>query len=288
MTEDGPVLDDPRGRSLRGQALEGADFSGKDVRGTDFTGADLRSSTFRNATLGVPPRVGAVILGSAMLVALSAGLAIGWAVHQMTDELSARKWDEVAQGSSIGLILIVLVALILWRGYDFAIRFVAFFYVLVLAANLVANLLWDKIEWVTALRATALIIFLVLAVTVGTLGRVTGGVFGTWSVALVAVLGGLASGRAEGGIVGVVVAVCLAIIAKRAVKGDPRDRTLRHLAHRLVRRWGTKFIDADLTGTDFTGTDGSRCDVRGATVADVTWDPDHPMPLDLPDEAIPT
>jgi uncharacterized protein YjbI with pentapeptide repeats len=65
-------------------------------------------------------------------------------------------------------------------------------------------------------------------------------------------------------------------------EGDPRDHTLRHLAHRLVRRWGTKFIEADLTGADFTGADASRCDVRRATVTDVQWDPDIPPPLDLP------
>jgi uncharacterized protein YjbI with pentapeptide repeats len=40
----------------------------------------------------------------------------------------------------------------------------------------------------------------------------------------------------------------------------------------------------DLEGADFTGADDSRCDVRGATVTDVTWDPDHPRSLDLSDD----
>jgi uncharacterized protein YjbI with pentapeptide repeats len=76
----------------------------------------------------------------------------------------------------------------------------------------------------------------------------------------------------------------LVVISKRAVRGDPRDRTLRRLAHRLVRRWGTRFVEADLTGADFTGTDASRCDVRGATLVDVTWDLEHALPVDMPDQ----
>jgi uncharacterized protein YjbI with pentapeptide repeats len=275
-------------RSFRGQSLEGADFSGKDLRGADFTGADLRSASFRDAKLGVAPRVGAVLFGLAILVAIAAGVGIGWAVNQIRDELSAEKWDEAAEGGSIGLILLVLVALILWRGFDFAIRISVVFYVVVLVVNIVANLLWDEVEWVSALRATAVIVFLVLAIVVGMLGRVVGGVFGTWSVAFVAVIGGLATGQAEGGVAGVVVAMSLAFISKRAVQGDERDRSLSRLAHRLVGRWGTQFVDADLTGADLTGTDGSRCSVKGATLDGVTWDPDKPRPLDMADDAVPS
>ena len=162
---------------------------------------------------------------------------------------------------------------------------VAALYVAVLAVNIVANLLWDEVEWLVALRATALIVFLVLAITVGMLGRVIGGVFGAWSIALVAILGGLASGQADGGVGGIVIAVSLVLISKRALRGDQRDRTLRRIAHRLVGRWGTRFVDADLTGADFTGTDASRCGVKGATLEGVTWDPDQPLPLDMPEAA---
>ena len=79
----------------------------------------------------------------------------------------------------------------------------------------------------------------------------------------------------------------LAAISKRAVRGDPRDRSLRRLAHRFVGRSGTNFSNADLTGADFTGTDASRCLTKGATFDDVIWDPEEPLPLDLPDDAIP-
>jgi hypothetical protein len=122
---------------------------------------------------------------------------------------------------------------------------------------------------------------LVLAVAAGIFGRIIGSVFGSWSIAIVAVLGGLASGRFEGGLAGIVVAISLVTISKRAVRGDPRDRTLRKEVHRLIHRWGTSFRDADVTAADFTGANVSLCDLGGATVVGVKWDPDQPPPLDV-------
>jgi uncharacterized protein YjbI with pentapeptide repeats len=81
--------------------------------------------------------------------------------------------------------------------------------------------------------------------------------------------------------------VSLVLISKRAVRGDIRDRTLRRIVHRLLARWGTRFEDADLSGVDFTGADAGRCGVKGATLDRVIWDPKLPLPLDLPDDAIP-
>jgi hypothetical protein len=285
MTDDD--TDKLTGRSYRGRSLEEADFSGKDVRGADFTGANLRSVTFRDAVFGVPPKVGAVILGIAMLISIATGMAIGWMVDEIRGQMNAQEWDEAAAGGSLIALLLVFVAIILWRGFDTAIKAIVGLYVLVLAGNVIANFIWEEVEWYRALRFTALLIALFLAILAGILGRVIGGVFGTWSVVLVAILGGLASGQAHGGVAGIVVAMSLAAISKRAVRGDPRDRSLRRSAHRLVGRWGTNFTDADLSGADFTGTDTSRCVMRGATFDDVIWDPEEPLPLDLPDDAMP-
>ena len=277
-----PTAGDAVMHSFRGRALEGADFSGKDLRGADFTGANLRSASFREAKVGVAPRVGAVILGIGVLIAIGTGMVIGWSVDDIRNETTAEEWDEVATGGSLGLILLVLLGLILWKGFDVAIKLIVVFYLVVAAVNIAANLIWEEFEWLALVRATALIVFVILAITAGLLGRVIGGVFGVWSVVLVAALGGLAIGQARGGIVGIVIAMSSAFISKRAVHGDPRDRTLLRVGHRLIRRWGTQFVDADLTGADFTGTNALRCDTRRATVTDVTWDPKYPRPVDLP------
>jgi hypothetical protein len=276
------------GPSYQGRSLDNADFSAEDLRGADFTGANLRSANFRDAKFGVAPRVGVVLLGLAILASIAAGAAIGWAVTGTFDQLNSDSWDEVAAGGSIGFLIISLVVVIFWRGFDTAIKLVGGLYLIVLVVNIVANLIWEEVEWVAALRATALIVFVILAILVGVLGRVVGGVFGSWSIALVAVLGGLASGRAHGGISGIVIAVSLVLISKRALRGDARDRTIRRMAHRLVGRWGTQFVDADLTGADMTGADTGQCSVKGATLDDVNWDPDEPMPVDMPEDAIPS
>jgi hypothetical protein len=269
--------------TLRGGSFEGQDFDGHDLRGADFTGANLRSTRFGGAKLGVPPRAGALILVAAILVSVGAGVVIGSVVRNLGQDVTDDRWDRVAEGGTIGLVLAFLVALILWRGIDTAFQVAVVLYFSLLVLNVIANAIWDEVEYSRIIQATAVVIFLVLAVSAGILGRVVGGVFGSWSIALVAVLGGLASGRAQGGLVGIVVAVFLVFISKRALRGDPRDRTLRRVAHRLVRRLGTQFVDADLTGADFTGADVRGCDVRGATLTDVTWDPEYPQPVDLHD-----
>ncbi len=285
MTDD-EIPDRPVGQSFRGGALAGADFSGKDVRGADFTGANLRSAIFRDAKFGVAPKVGAVIFGVALLLAVGLGVVIGLMVDEIRTQLNGEEWDEVAAGGSVLFTILVFIAHLVWRGFDMAINVIGVLYLELMAGNLIANAIWEDLEWYRALRFTAVLAVLFLAILAGVLARVVGGVFGIWSVVIVAVVGGLATGEAQGGIAGVVVALSLAAISKRAVRGDRRDRSLRRLAQRLVGRWGTRFVDADLTGVDFTGTDTGRCGAKGATLEGVTWDPKQPLPLDLPDDAI--
>ena len=86
--------------SFRGQDLRGANFADRDVRGFDFSDADLRSSNFRGAKLGVSPRVGIALLGLAMMVAVVAGVAIGWgSTGSGIDSLrtSGTRWLRVAR-----------------------------------------------------------------------------------------------------------------------------------------------------------------------------------------------
>lgn len=284
---DGETSERLVGRAFRGASLEGSDFVGADVRGADFTGADLRGADFTDARVGVAPRTGVLLLGVAILVSIGAGVAIGWMVDDVRRQVRAEEWDEAAGGGSAVLLLLAFVVVIFWRGFDLAIKVLAVLYVGAIVVNVIANLVWDDVEWFRVVRFTVLIVMLFLAILAGILGRVIGGVFGGWSIALVAVVGGLATGRAEGGVAGAVVAVNLALISKRAVRGDRRDRTIRRLAHRLVGRHGTLFTDADLTGAKLNGVDSSMCTFTGATLTDVIWDAELPLPLEMPDDERP-
>ena len=279
-------IDTPAGQSFSGRSLQGADFSGKDVRGTDFSGADLRGADFTAAIFGMSQLVAAVVLGLAIVLTVAAGSAIGWAVDDIRGQVYADEWDEAAGGASLVFTLVVFIGLIFWRGLDTAVKTIVVVYLVVLVGNIIANFFWEDIDWYQALRGTFLLAFLFLAILAGVFARLSGGAIGAWGVPLVAILGGLATGQTHGGISGVVVAICLVVISKRALRGDPRDRTLRFLAHRPLTRWVTRFTDADLSGANFTGTDASRCGVKGATLDGVIWDPELPLPLDLPDDAI--
>jgi hypothetical protein len=284
---DNEISDRSDGQSFRDRTLDGVDLSGQDLRGADFTGASLRSASFVDAKFGVAPRVGVVVLGIAVLVTVIAGVTIGWVVNEIRAQVYGDHWDEVVSGGSLILVLLAFIGLMVRRGFDTAIRVTVVFYLFVLAGNVIANFVWEDVDWDSALRGTFLLMVLFVSILSGILARLIGGVFGSWSIALVAVLGGLATGRAHGGVAGIVVALSLVAISKRAVQGDRRDRSLRRLAHRLVARWGTRFIDADLSGADLSGTDASLCGVKGATLDGVTWDPAKPLPLDVPDDEIP-
>ncbi len=117
------------GADFGGQELEGADFGGADVRGANFDGANLRSASFRDAGVGVRPAVGVALLCVALAVAASAGVLIGWALGDVRSRLTAGEADEVAEGSSLILMLVVIVGLIVWKGFSVALRLVVVVYV---------------------------------------------------------------------------------------------------------------------------------------------------------------
>jgi uncharacterized protein YjbI with pentapeptide repeats len=109
------------------------------------------------------------------------------------------------------------------------------------------------------------------------------GLFGRWSLAGMTVLGAFGSGQVEGGLAGIVLAVSVTHFSNRAVRGDVRDTGLVALAYRLVRRSGTRFVDADLTDADFRGVDTTKCDMTGAKLEGALWEPGRMSPGGLAD-----
>ena len=110
------------------------------------------------------------------------------------------------------------------------------------------------------------------AAVAGILGRVVGGVFGGWAIAIVSVGGGLAAGRVNGGLAAIVVTIVLMLIAKRALKADDRDLLSRRLAQRIMARHGTNFTGADLTRASFAGTALTQANMSEAALDGAIWD----------------
>lgn len=264
--------EDLRRRSFKGQSLESADFTAADLRGVDFSHARLAGASFRDARLGVSPLAGAAMLVGAIAVSVVTGVVAGQSINAVRERFGAEHWEDVAGAASISVVLVVFVAVMFWRGFDTAVKALLVASAIGLVASLIIRLVAGSVDLVIIGRGIGLVLLIALAVISGILARVVGGSFGAWAIPLVALLGGLATGRAEGGLAGLVVMVALVLISKRALHADYRDRTLLDLAHRIVWKWGTRFAAADLTGVDFTGTRVEHSDLRGATTEGARWE----------------
>jgi uncharacterized protein YjbI with pentapeptide repeats len=277
--DDRPAVS--RGESFRGRALQGADFGGEDLRGVDFTGANLRSANFRDARVGPKLWIGAAILSTAMAAAVGAGVLIGLAVEGTRERLFSGNPDEVMVAGVVIATLAILVAITLWRGFGMAFKVAAIVYVGLVASTIMANLVWEDVEWQAVIRATLVVLALVLGIWAGVISHLMVGLFGRWSLAGMTVLGALASGQVEGGLAGIALAFSVNHFTHRVERGDLRDVGLLAFAYRLVRRSGTRFVDADLADSDFRGVDMNKCDITGATLEGALWEPGRMLPGDV-------
>jgi MFS family permease len=265
---------DLRGRSFRNHDLTGADFREADVRGADFSDARLVGAAFSGARIGVRPLAGAVVLVAALAASVAAGFMVGYFADTLRDRATASDWRDVLGGWLLVLIVLVFFGLLVVKGIRQAVWGTLIALVVLGALDFV--LVYSAAGEVRFLNAAGLIGLLLLfglAALAGVLGRIVGGTFGAWAIGIVAVIGGLAAGRAHGGLAAIVVSVVLMFISKRALTFDERDRPLQKLAHRIVTRRGTRFTRADVTGADFTNTLLTHADVSHATLDGAIWEP---------------
>ena len=264
---------DLRGTSFRNQDLTGSDFSAADLRGADFSDARLVNVNFSDARLGVRPVTGALILAGALLASIVAGLAIGDLAQLTRHRATSSDWKDIFAGSLVMIVALVFLSVLILKGIRQALAvFLIVLTIAVVLAFAVAFIVVGELHF----RETFVLITLLLlfgpAVLAGILGRIVGGVFGAWAIAGVAVVGGIAAGRVEGGAVAIVVSGLLVLISRRTLKLDERDQVLWRLAHRIVTYRGTSFAGADLTGADFTGTLIAHSDDPHAALYGATWE----------------
>jgi hypothetical protein len=286
-SEEGSVSTTPeyramnlRHRSFQDLALEGADFSEADLRGADFSGARLEHANFHNARLGMSPLVGALIMLGAVGVSIAAGVMAGEVFDAVSNRLTSSSWERSTGAATILLLVSLFIVFLFWRGFEVAVKVFLVVFALAYGLNAAIQLIWGDVDVAVGLRGFGLVVLFALAVFAGLVGRMVGGTFGALAIALVAIPGGVAAGRAEGGLAALVISVALVLISKRALRADPRDRRLQMIAHALVSRWGTQFVGADLTGADFTGASAEQCNVTDAVLDDIRWEPGH-VPLFL-------
>lgn len=264
---------DLRGTSFRDQDLNGADFGEADVRGVDFTDATLVNADFTDAKLGVRPLTATLLLLAALAISVTAGVMIGFFADTIRDGTISSDWRDKLAGWLLVVIVITFFGVLIARGIRHAMWATLMVLVIVLAVDMVlVYSIARELRLVNAAWLVGLLLLSALAAVAGVLGRIVGGTFGAWSIGIVAVLGGLAAGRAHGGIAAIIVSMLLVYLSRRALKLDKRDRALRKLAHRIVTRRGTRFTGADISGANFTGTLVAQVDASHATLDGATWD----------------
>ena len=264
---------DVRGRSFEGLELAGADFAGADIRGCDFSNADLAHADFTDAEIGVRPLAAAVILGGSVVVSVMTGVAVGWLLNEITDDATSSDWRDVMGAILLGFVVVVFFGTIIVKGLTVTFKTYLLLVVVVIALDYaVVGLFAGEIRFRNSYPLIALLLLFLPAAVAGMLGRIVAGSFRSWAIALVAVLGGLAAGQVGGALLAIPVSVFMVYISKRALTGDGRDRVLRQIAHRIVSHRGTRFIGADLSSADFSGTLLTHSNVSRATLDGAIWD----------------
>jgi hypothetical protein len=222
--------------------LEGADFSGADLRGAYFSGARLERANFHDARLGMSPLAGILVMLGAVGVSIAAGVVAGESFDAVRHRLTGSGWERSISAITILLLVSSFMIFLFWKGYDVASQVFLGAFALGVVFNVAIQLIWGDADVNVALRGIGLVVLIALAVFSGIVGRLVGGTFGAFAIALVAIPGGLAAGRAEGGLAALVISVALVLISKRALSADQRDRRLRMTAHALVSRWGRELV----------------------------------------------
>jgi hypothetical protein len=265
---------DLRGESFRGEQLDGADFSTADLRGVDFSDASLVDADFTDARLGVSALTATLILVGALVVSIAAGIAVGLFAETTRQQTASSDWRDVFAGFLMAIATLLFLGLLLFKGISSALRaFLIAIVVIIILDFTVVYIMAGEVRFRNAVPLIGLLVLVVPAATAGILGRMVGGTFGIWAIGIIAALGGLAAGRAHGGIAAIVVSILLVVISKRALSGDVRDGPMRYVGHRIASHRGTKFAGADLTRTNFTGTMLMHSDMSAATVEGATWEP---------------
>lgn len=265
---------DLRGAVLTEATAEKVCFAQADLRGADLSHAHLAGADFTNVRLGLRPVASFVLFAAALVMAAGAGVIIGLAIADIRELVRTPGWDNAARG--VGFVLVtVLFLVVFWaRGLRLAARVLLVSLAALLLTSAVVTTLVGRFEAGIAFRLAALAVLLAVLFLVGMVGRMIGGSYGAAALVVVALIGGVSSGRAGGGIAAVLVAMTMVIFAKRALRDEKQDRPIQQLTHRIVTARGTRFTGADIRGATFAGTRIAHTDATEALREGVILDAD--------------
>jgi hypothetical protein len=173
----------------------------------------------------------------------------------------------------MGIVIVVFFVMVIVKGIGKSIKpFLITVAVVIVIDFAAVQIFAGEIRFRNSYPLIGLLLLFLPASIAGMLGRIVGGMFRSWAIALVAAVGGLAAGRVGGALLAFPVSFLLVYVSQRALKGDERDGPLRDLAHRIVTHRATRFTGADVSGVDFSGTLLTHSDVSNAILEGAVWD----------------
>lgn len=251
-------------------------FRQADLRGADFTRARLARADFTGATLGIPPAAGLVVVLAALAVAAAAGVVVGLVAGDVREIAFSPGWVNRARGVGFLLLALLFVGALWAKGLRPALLVLVVSAGVLALVGLVVVSVQGEYEPMVTLRLAGLTAVITAVFLGGVIARILGGTTSTAGLTVVAVTGGLVAGRTGGGIGALLLALAMAVMAKRALRGDGRARPVHRLARRIVAPLGTRFDGADVREATFSGGSSSTpSPLTGEAIASHGRNPDR-------------
>lgn len=260
-----------RKASFVGQDLRYSDFSHSDLRGTDFTGANLNGVDFTGVKTGMIPTHVAVIFILSFVISLVSGY-VAMVDGKAVQELMLSKVPHERMAGSLTILLIILFVFYAWYqgGHMVVYRMVIPLVIFVLLCSLIVYLTKLASGRGLLLMGVSLALLVVLLVA-GTVARVAAGSLSNVIFWVVAISGGLLGKTVGGGIGTIVLAVLCGMISKRALNRNSKFYLLKKIALHITARYGTSFRKTKMVGARFSQSKIRNADFSGTNVEVVNW-----------------
>jgi hypothetical protein len=260
-----------RGKNFNAITLHNASFRGADLRGADFSSAKLVGADFSQSKSGIQSHFQALLFFLAFFVACFSGYLAMLAGSTVQLLLKSGNPNERIGGYITCLLFVVFAAFAVWKGLFNAINKLLVI-MIASAVALGAFMYFSGLgTGMGGLYGGIAILLMVLMFVVGTIARATIGTLGSNILFFVVAISGGMFGRSMGGGIGtVVMAICCAVISKRALK-EEGNSVLRTIALFISSRFGTSFKEADLTNSNFTDARIKNTDFSHANLTGVNW-----------------
>jgi hypothetical protein len=260
-----------QGRKFNAASLQKVSFHGADLRGANFSLAKLNGADFSGSKSGIRLRSQALLFFLSFVVSCFSGYLAMLAGNTIQLLLKSVNANERLAGYGTCFLFAVFTVFAISKGLFKAINKLL---VIMIAAAVALGLFMYFTGLGTgigALYGAVAILLMVLMFVIGTIARATIGTLGSNILFFVVAISGGMFGRSVGGGIGtVVMALCSAVISKRALK-EKGNSVLREVALFISSRFGTSFKDADLTNGNFSNAQIRNSDFSNAIVTGVDW-----------------